>query len=69
MVDAVRLSTRLTFRIIRRPRDWLGHVSVKNGALQSDFDYVDSQPPRDRPFKRALEAKLDRVRVFLGLES
>jgi uncharacterized protein YcaQ len=43
-----------------------GNVAVKNGELRSDFGYVAS-PPRDRVFKRELEAELDRMRVFLGL--
>jgi uncharacterized protein YcaQ len=46
-----------------------GNVSVRNGELQADFGYVESQPPRDRPFKRELVAELDRMRVFLGLQS
>jgi uncharacterized protein YcaQ len=45
-----------------------GNLSVKNGALNSEFGYVGSQP-RDRAFKRELTAELDRMRVFLGLES
>ncbi len=44
------------------------NLSVKNGELKSEFGYVGSQP-RDRAFKRELEAELDRMRVFLGLES
>ncbi len=44
------------------------NLSVKKGGLESDFGYVASQPPRDRAFKRELEAELDRVRGFLGLE-
>jgi uncharacterized protein YcaQ len=44
------------------------NLSVKNGELHSDFGYVSSQP-RDRAFKRELEAELDRMRVFLGIES
>ena len=43
-----------------------GNLSIKNGALQSDCGYVDAQPPGDRAFARALEAELDRIRVFLG---
>jgi len=43
-----------------------GNLSVKNGELKSEFGYVGSQP-RDRIFKRELEAELDRLRVFLGL--
>jgi len=44
-----------------------GNLSVKNGELKSEFGYVGSQP-RDRAFKRELEAELDRMRIFLGLE-
>jgi hypothetical protein len=44
-----------------------GNVSVRNGALRSDFGYVKSVPSRDRAFKRELEAELDRMRVFLGV--
>jgi uncharacterized protein len=42
------------------------NLSVKNGDLKSEFGYVASQPPRDREFKRELEAELDRIRAFLG---
>jgi hypothetical protein len=45
-----------------------GNLSVKNGKLESDFGYVES-PPRDRAFRRELEAELDRMRAFLGLDS
>jgi len=41
---------------------------VKNDELKSQFGYVGSQP-RDRGFKRELEAELDRMRAFLGLKS
>jgi uncharacterized protein len=44
------------------------NLSVKNGALNSEFGYVGSHPPRDRAFQRELEAELDRMRTFLGLE-
>jgi uncharacterized protein len=43
-----------------------GNLSVKNGELQSEFGYAGSQP-RDRAFKRELQAELDRMRVFLSL--
>jgi uncharacterized protein YcaQ len=46
-----------------------GNVSVKDGALVSEIGYVDARPPRDRAFKRELEAELDRMRAFLGLAS
>ncbi len=45
-----------------------GNLSVRNGKLKSEFGYVKSQP-HDRAFKRELEAELDRMRTFLGLES
>src|SRR5438552_3876365 len=45
-----------------------GNLSVKNGRLESALGYVRS-PPRDRAFKRELDAELDRMRVFLALES
>jgi len=46
-----------------------GNVSMKNGTLQSDFGYIASQPPQGRVFRRALEEELNRLSVFLGLES
>jgi hypothetical protein len=44
-----------------------GNVSVKGGELRCDLGYVNA-PPRDRVFRRELEAELDRMRVFLGLQ-
>jgi uncharacterized protein YcaQ len=44
------------------------NLSVMNGELASEFGYVESQP-RDRMFKRELDAELNRMRAFLGLES
>jgi uncharacterized protein YcaQ len=44
-----------------------GNLSVKNGELKAELGYVES-PPRDRAFKRELEAELDRMRAFLGLK-
>jgi len=43
------------------------NLSVKNGELVSDLGFVASRPPRDRAFKRELDAELDRMRIFLGL--
>jgi uncharacterized protein len=43
-----------------------GELSVSNGELRSAIGFIKS-PPRDRAFKRELEAELDRVRVFLNL--
>ena len=45
-----------------------GNLSVKDGELKSEFGYVASQP-RERDFKRELEAELDRMRTFLDLDS
>jgi uncharacterized protein YcaQ len=45
------------------------NLSIKDGALHSDFGYVSSQPPRDRQFRRALEEELTRVRAFLRIDS
>jgi uncharacterized protein len=46
-----------------------GNLAVKLGKLESQLGYIESHPPRERLFKQELEAELDRVRVFLGLES
>jgi hypothetical protein len=46
-----------------------GNLSLENGALQSDVGYVAAHPPRDRAFARELEAELDRMHRFLGLDA
>ena len=43
-----------------------GNVSVQRRELSCDLGYVDS-PPRDREFRREVEAERDRIRTFLGL--
>jgi uncharacterized protein YcaQ len=54
------------------PLLWRDHVigwanlSVSDGELVPDIGFVGS-PPRDRAFKRELEAELDRIRRFLSL--
>ena len=45
-----------------------GNLLAKNGCLESELGYVRSAP-RDRAFKRELDAELDRMWVFLGLDS
>jgi uncharacterized protein YcaQ len=45
-----------------------GNLSVKDGELKSELGYIKS-PPRDRAFKRELNAEFDRMRNFLGLKS
>ncbi|MCA1562290.1 MAG: winged helix DNA-binding domain-containing protein [Acidobacteria bacterium] len=42
------------------------NVSVKARKLEAVFGYVDS-PPRDRAFKRELEAEIERMRLFLTI--
>jgi uncharacterized protein YcaQ len=44
------------------------NVAVKGGRLMADFGYVAGKPPSDRVFKRELEAELERMRLFLGVE-
>jgi uncharacterized protein len=46
-----------------------GNLSVRNGKLVSEIGYVGSRPPRERAFRCELEAEMDRMRVFLGLEA
>jgi uncharacterized protein len=46
-----------------------GNVSMKDGRLQAVFGYVKSKPPRDREFKRELDAEVERMRDFLTRES
>jgi uncharacterized protein len=43
-----------------------GNLAVRNGALTTELGYVAGRPPRDRAFKRELEAELGRMRAFLG---
>jgi len=45
------------------------NLSVKDGELKSEFGYIESQPRHDADFERELEAELDRMRAFLGLDS
>ncbi len=46
-----------------------GNVSVKDGKLECELGYVEGRAPRDRAFRDELEAELDRMRAFLGLDS
>jgi len=45
------------------------NVSVAGGELDATFGYVASRPPRERAFRRELDRELDRMRLFLGLET
>ena len=43
------------------------NLSVDSGELRSALGYIDSRAPRERAFKRELDAELDRMREFLSL--
>lgn len=45
-----------------------GNISAAQGKLHTDIGYLKSAP-RDRIFKRELDAELDRMRAFMGLAS
>jgi uncharacterized protein YcaQ len=42
------------------------NVTVKGGQLVSELGYVDPHPPRDDAFRQALDAEIERLRLFLG---
>jgi len=42
-----------------------GNVSLTDGQLHTDLGYVNSRPPRERAFRRELEAEVERLRAFL----
>jgi uncharacterized protein YcaQ len=64
---AKRIRGYYALPLLRRDRviGW-GNLSVDGSELKSEFGYVESAP-RERAFKRELEAELDRMRAFLGL--
>jgi uncharacterized protein YcaQ len=43
-----------------------GNVSLKNGSLDARIGYVSGRAPRERTFRRELDAELARMRTFLG---
>ncbi|HEX7603142.1 MAG TPA: crosslink repair DNA glycosylase YcaQ family protein [Polyangiaceae bacterium] len=43
-----------------------GNFSTEDGALVADVGYVRGRAPRDRAFKRELDAEIERMRVFLA---
>jgi uncharacterized protein YcaQ len=42
-----------------------GNLTTKDSRLHAEFGYVSGQAPRDRLFKRELEAEMERMRAFL----
>jgi len=45
-----------------------GNVAVRQGRVIPEFGYVAGKAPRDRAFRAALEADIDRLEAFLGAE-
>jgi uncharacterized protein YcaQ len=43
------------------------NLSVKDDALACDLGYINSDPPRERSYKRALDEEIDRMKIFLRL--
>jgi uncharacterized protein YcaQ len=43
--------------------------NARTGSLNCELGYFAGKPPRDRAFKRELEAELERMRLFLGLSA
>ena len=42
------------------------NVALRDGTLQATFGYVSGRPPRERAFKREVDAELERFRTFLA---
>ena len=42
------------------------NVSVKDGRLQEDIGYVTGRAPKEKAYKRELEAELEGFKVFMG---
>jgi uncharacterized protein YcaQ len=45
-----------------------GNVTAAGGGLRSSFGYIGGRAPRDAAFRAGLEAELERMRAFLGME-
>jgi hypothetical protein len=41
-------------------------VAFPGGAIAVDFGYVAGKPPRERAFKVALDAEIERMHAFLA---
>jgi hypothetical protein len=44
------------------------NVTVKAGRLLADFGYLSGRAPRERPFRRELEAEIERLETFLSIQ-
>jgi uncharacterized protein YcaQ len=73
--EAYKPAPKRTFGYYALPLLWLdrivgwGNLSVTTGRLHASIGYVDGQPPAETDFKTALEAEIERMRVFLRLET
>ncbi len=45
-----------------------GNVSVKDGQLMTSFGYVSGRAPREAAYRRELDAEVQRMREFLGVD-
>jgi uncharacterized protein len=45
-----------------------GNLAASDGTLTASFGYSNGRAPRDAAFRAELEAELQRMRVFLGIE-
>ena len=45
-----------------------GNLSVRDGVLHTNIGYTSSSAPKETRFKREVDAELERVQAFLGLE-
>ena len=45
-----------------------GNLSVVSGRLRSSFGYASGRAPKDPVFRRELDAELERIETFLGLQ-
>jgi uncharacterized protein YcaQ len=45
-----------------------GNLSMRDGTLESTIGYLNGRPPRDKVFRRELEAELARMRTFLAAD-
>ena len=61
------MPSRDALRLLWRDRviEW-GNVSVVEGSLRAEVGYVSGRAPATRGFARALDAELQRLRLFLG---
>jgi uncharacterized protein YcaQ len=71
--EAYTPAAKRRFGYYAMPVLWRAHVigwanlSVPDRTLHAEFGYVASSAPRERMYKRELEAELQRIRAFLGL--